>query len=104
MGIVDEVICVVAVVAERGVKGVRFLRVSSDLADRVCMLSPGVLPDRRRVREFCLESLGTEPCCDGITRGGSFLDEQGCFGVEEPTCSPSRAGDGLERVTSSIGL
>ena len=81
---------VMLVVAEES--GVRDLGDSSVLADRDCVPSVGVLPDRRRESEICFESLGAGLCRDGITRGASCLNENVCSGAEVPSCWPSASG------------
>lgn len=71
----------VVMLVEAEESGVRDHEESSVRADRSCVLSTGVLPDRRREREICFASLGMEPWLHGITRGASCFGESGCLGA-----------------------
>lgn len=80
---VDEVTADLGVVmlveAERGVygvKGVRILGDSSVLEDRL-VTSEGVLPERRRLKESWRASLGRVPLWLGITKGARLLGDNG---------------------------
>lgn len=94
VGSVEAVMLVVAEVAADS--GVRVRAESSVRADQACVVSTGVLPERRRERETCFESLEKVPWWEGMTRGASCLGERGCFGGDAlRSASASASGEAL---------